>query len=357
MKQSAQSATMVFTLLTAVACTNEPVIVNRPPPADLGAALPVQATEHTDLIVQIVPPIVDVLWVVDNSCSMADEQTALTENFPKFMGYFVDSGLDYHVGVISTDLDDSDHTGKLRSYLPKGEKVPLRYIDEDTADPVTVFNALATVGTEGSGQEKGTGAVYTAIELLRLRASNIGFYRQEASLHTVLISDEDDDTPNEVITPNEFVAWYKALKSGGWRRTFSSIVSPANPNGGGFDGTDYLELTAAIGGIPWNINTEVWDLVLDRLGVEASGLRREFFLSQRPVPGAIQVAITKEVDGVIATQAFEEAQYNLDGTIKKGDWTYDPTRNSIRFVDLTPDPLDRVEITYTLLASTIGGEG
>ena len=42
---------------------------------------------------------VDVLWVVDTSCSMAQEQTQLAENFEGFMTHFLDSGLDYHIGV------------------------------------------------------------------------------------------------------------------------------------------------------------------------------------------------------------------------------------------------------------------
>lgn len=354
MKQ-AHVATFGILLLAAGACTNDPTFRVEQPPAVSGSVIPVEPVSHTDLIVQVVPPIVDILWTIDNSCSMEDEQAALTANFPNFMDYFVGSGLDYHVGVISTDLDDNSHEGKLRTYLPKGAAIPIRFIDEKTEDPTEVFTGMATVGTDGSGFEKGKGAIYTALELRRLGAENIGFYRQEASLHTIIISDEDDDTPEFLITQPEFVNWYKSLKSGGWRRTFSSIVSP-DTDSGGFDGGPYLELTAAIGGIPWNINTEVWDQVLDRLGVEASGLRREFFLSQRPVPGTIEVTVTQEVDDILATEIFEE-RVDANDPPDNGGWLYDEARNSIRFVDFQPEPLARIEITYVLLASTVEAEG
>ena len=353
MAKLAQAATYGFLLVAAASCTNEPQIRFEPPAASLNAPLPVQEVTHTDIIVQIVPPIVDVLWTVDNSCSMEDEQTALTENFPKFIDYFIGSGLDYHVGVISTDLDDDDHAGQLQTYLPKGALVPIRFIDEDTDDPMGAFTAMAAVGTDGSGTEKGRGAVYTALGLRRNDPSNIGFYRQEASIHTILISDEDDDTQDFVITQQEFINWYKALKSGGWRRTFSSIVSPEGE--GMFNGGPYLEITKAIGGIPWNINSDAWDQVLDRLGVEASGLRREFFLSQRPVPDTIEVTVTTEIDGALVTTPYAEAEFDIDGNVT-GHWLYDEARNSIRFVDLIPEPLSRVEITYVLLASTVEPE-
>ena len=53
----------------------------------------------------------DILWVIDNSCSMTEEQQALSQNFASFVQYFVGSGLDYHIGVVSTDWDNlaGDH--------------------------------------------------------------------------------------------------------------------------------------------------------------------------------------------------------------------------------------------------------
>lgn len=337
--------TALFGLTLVVAsCTNEPGFNTELPPADSVSALPLENVQHTDVIVQIVPPIVDVLWTVDNSCSMVDEQVALTENFPRFMNYFVNSGLDYHVGVISTDLDQDSHSGKLRAYDGT------RYIDENTKDPIDVFRNMAIMGTDGSGIEKGTGAIFTALSILRNDPSNIGFYRQEASIHTIIVSDEDDDTPDFLITHDEFAAWYKALKSGGWRRTFSSIVSPEGE--GSFNGGPYLALTAEIGGIPWDIRTEQWDQVLDQLGVTASGLRREFFLSQRPIPSSIQVQVTQEMEGKLITNTHKPVPESGSPT-ESGQWIYDEARNSIRFVDFTPEPLARIEITYTLLASTV----
>lgn len=49
---------------------------------------------------------VDVLWVIDNSGSMCQEQQVLRENFAEFVGEFADRSLDLHIGVTTTDTND-----------------------------------------------------------------------------------------------------------------------------------------------------------------------------------------------------------------------------------------------------------
>ena len=44
--------------------------------------------EQVDRIVQVTVPKVDVLWCVDNSSSMEDEQSALVQAFPVFADWF-----------------------------------------------------------------------------------------------------------------------------------------------------------------------------------------------------------------------------------------------------------------------------
>ena len=88
---------------------------------------------------------VDVLWVIDNSCSMQDDQDALTDAFPEFMDFFIGlSELDYHIGVVSTDMDDvADGQGQLR------EADGYRWIDRNVPDPIPYFEIMAGMGTFG----------------------------------------------------------------------------------------------------------------------------------------------------------------------------------------------------------------
>ena len=292
-----------------------------------------------DRIVQVTTPSVDVLWVVDNSCSMYEEQTSLTNNFDAFIEYFIDSGLDWHVGVVSTDMDDTSHRGKLRT--ANG----VRYIDENVSNPVSTFRSMAQMGTSGSYNEQGRAAAYTALETLR-NGYNSGFYRDAASLSVVVISDEDDYSANNPVSRTEFINYLLNLKVSPDMVNFSSIVGPPGScSTAAEEGTDYIAVTNAVGGIMWSICSSDWATVLDELGMQAAGLKREFFLSQLPVISTIEVWVV-----------FEGVTYTFDEGSCDDCYTYNVARNSVTFNTYVPDPLAEVFIDYDVLAGQQYGD-
>src|SRR5690606_32353854 len=99
--------------LAIVGCSSEYRHLVPPDAAVIPSPRPLEDETHTDRIRQVTQPMVDVLWVVDDSGSMYDEQVALSSNFPDFFEFFDGSGLDYHIGVVSTDMDASNRKGKL----------------------------------------------------------------------------------------------------------------------------------------------------------------------------------------------------------------------------------------------------
>jgi hypothetical protein len=299
-------------------------------PPDLGAEVQV------DRITQVTVPAVDVLWVVDNSGSMEEEQRALRDNFGSFMQYFTDSGMDYHVGVVSTDMDNGQERGKL---IVDSSRTS-RYIDSSLGADAALesFADRALLGINGSGTERGKDAALTALTTERY-ATNDGFYRDDASLSIVVISDERDYSD---VSVNEFVNWIRTLKTDeDYTVSFSSIVGPDRDTCGtaAERGTGYLEVTSQVGGITWPICTDDWSEVLTELGLRAAGLKQEFFLSRLPVEATLSVSV-KEPDGT-------ETPYAVDT-----DWTYSRARNSITFSDFTPTPLSVVRMEYELLASS-----
>ncbi|MEQ1508569.1 MAG: hypothetical protein ABMB14_40430, partial [Myxococcota bacterium] len=214
-----------------------------------------------------------------------------------------------------------------------------------TVDPIDVFSAMATLGTNALGEECGLGAAFHALEAKR-ETVNAGFYRDEADLHTIVISDEEDQTLPTVITAEEFTQWYDDLKPPERRQTYSSIVSFID-NPPADRGTRYLKVTDTIGGIAWDIAERDWSPVLTELGLQAGGYKTEFFLSHRPVPDTIAV-VEERTDGVIIPHApavFDDAGHLVDGR-----WTWNEPRNSITFEEYVPEPLAVIAITYTLLA-------
>lgn len=311
------------------AVVGDPDIYGTPNPPDLSVEV------QTDRIVQLPRASVDVLWLMDNSCSMQEEQDALSTNFPKFMNYFLGSGLDYHVGVISTDMDDPDHRGKLRT------RNGARWIDPTTADATTTFGQMVALGTDGAVDEKGRAAIYTALETQK-DSFNVGFLREDAFLSIVVISDENDYSGSSPVTQSAFKDWLLNDVKGGAanRLAFSSIVGPrggcTGAGGAAEWGEKYLDVTATVGGIEWSICDPAWDTVLEELGTQAAGLKREFFLSQVPVEKSLVVWVE---DDEARTDYLADA-----------DWTYDRARNSIRFSAFVPDPLSEIFIEYELLS-------
>lgn len=306
-------------VLLNVAC-QEPILQPIPTTDDLPDPSAQRGICITDRAVQTLQPAADILFVVDNSGSMGDDQDALATNFPRFVQALDGSGIEYHVGVTTTDLSTAQ-AGQLR------EVDGVRFVTPDTPDPVGTFSQMVRVGTNGSPVERGLGATWLALELNLNEPENRGFYRPDASLHTVVVSDEDDQTETTMITLPEFVRWYDGLKDDLAKRAFHSVV--------GQSGGRYRQATEQIGGLTYDIADAAWGDLLEELGLQAAGLRQEFFLTQVPLVDTIEVHVERNLEGGPVLIGIE-------------DWTYDPTRNAIRLDDFLPDPLDAVVIDYCL---------
>jgi hypothetical protein len=318
--------------LAAVACGNEQDLFGDVLPDVVPLPYDPPSTTQEDIILQVTEPIVDTLFIVDNSCSMENNQDKLTANFPNFINFFTSSGLDYHVGVVSTDMDAPSSSGKLREV--NGE----RWIDPETNDPNGVFEIMAGMGISGSGTEKGLEAGYTALEkLIDPGKYNEGFVREDATLHLIVISDEEDQSNSP--DRDEFTDWLLDYKDEPDQVSFSSIVwQPGVPPTiyGESSGDDYIFVTNHVGGINFDINQSDWSVVLEELGVQAAGLKREFFLSQIPVVDTIEVTIR---DGAAVTAFGND------------EWFYTEGRNSVTFNTFIPDPMTEIHITYQILSA------
>jgi hypothetical protein len=327
----------VISVIVLSSCSQEVGISEGAPVWPSSVAPPLPERTQTDTILQVTTPRVDILWMIDNSCSMSDNQRQLTDNVPSFMQFFIGSGLDYHVGVTSSDIISSDYPGSSGTLVVKNGS---KYVEPDSPDPLGLFISMASLGTTGRFPERGLGATYLALEVKR-DTTNDGFYRDEAALHTIIISDEPDYTQDSTITQPEFVDWYDGLKPRD-QRTFSSIIDPGR-------GSRYSNTAEQIGGIVWSLNEGGWAQVLEQLGLQAAGLQQEYFLSHVPVPGTITV----KVEEVASSAEFAFTEAVLDPTTGEfvGDWTYSATRNSITFLDYIPGALAEVTIQYTLAAA------
>jgi hypothetical protein len=170
----------------------------------------------------------DLLFVVDNSHSMSEEQGLLTDVFPQIVyalphesPEFARAG-DLHVGVISSDMGvggvpveacqepENGDDGILRHETPGGiegceEQYPafLGFVQGDDPEPlVRSFDCIATLGTGGCPFEQPLKAMRQAL-LAHAGGANEGFVRPDSVLAIVMMSDEDDcsardDSPHAI---------------------------------------------------------------------------------------------------------------------------------------------------------------
>lgn len=348
---------LVFGLvaLAASACRSENTLI--PPDADPTLSQPPDPENpvQLDRIVQQTEPKVDVLFVVDNSSSMGEEQDALQQNFPMFMDYFLGSGLDYHIAMVSTDVQLADHSGRLRVFNG------YNYIDVDNPAPQQTFAGFtSTLGVLTGSQESGRAAAYAAVELRQNDPRNIGFIRPEAELHLIFVSDTFDNSSQP--TRSEFLQWAAALKSRPGLVTMHAIVQLPGDNCPGWlrPGVDYIDYAMTTGGEVGSICVEDWEPVLDRLGLQVAGLKDEFFLSRIPVtdPELLlevrAVVPPEDPDAEPITLAFEVCMPDTED--EACEVLYQPGRNSITFLDWTPPPLAEIEVEY-FIAENFSADG
>jgi hypothetical protein len=150
---------------------------------------------------------IDILFVIDNSETMFQEQAALAGAFGTLIQAI--EGLDpplknYRIGVISTDIGAGPYTfagtstcheggddGVLQ-HAPNGagcpDSLPL-FLTGPHQDLERDFACMARLGTEGCGFEQ---PMEAALRALKDQPANDGFLRINAPLAIIFISDEDD---------------------------------------------------------------------------------------------------------------------------------------------------------------------
>lgn len=147
----------------------------------------------------------DLLFVIDDSEGMTPLQDALASGAAVLLARLAAAGVDFRIGITSTDLGIDPYGGPGCS-LPGGgggtllnqPRVPgcaapkERYLSAtNSADPAAAFACIARLGEGGCGFERPVQAALRALTE-PVPAANAGFLRGAASLVVVFLSNEDD---------------------------------------------------------------------------------------------------------------------------------------------------------------------
>jgi len=238
---------------------------------------------------------VDILWVVDDSLSMYEEQQQLAEHCSSFIDLLLNIPVDFRLGVTTTDMDSFG--GAL-----VGERM-----DAETEGLAEVFIAQATELDGGSRDERGFDAALAAAD------PGGSFGRAGADLELVFFTDEDDQSD---IDAAEFTDSLKQQRNG--KVVVNAIVGDP-PEGcasliaAADSGDKYISAQAKTDGVRESICSDNYESMLERVAFHVLGLQNVYALSSVPEPTSIEV----RVDNVLIPERDRHG------------WSYDPGDNSI----------------------------
>jgi hypothetical protein len=260
--------------------------------------------------------VVDIVWVVDNSGSMATFQSILGTNMTLFMNSFLQHYPDFQMAFITTD-----------SPFFEGPT-----ITNNTTDPAgEAHDIIDNIGTRGNGHEQGVAMLKDCIDF-----GDCGrWLRPNAILVAIFVADEFDGSP---LPWSDYVAAFDAAKPNMFA-PYGIIGDVPNgctaPNGRRVHaGMGYYEIIDHYVGQWWSICNEDWGDQMEEVA-ESISIQTNFPLDHEdPV-----------VDSIVVW---------VNGQQMDRGWIYSSSSNSIVFdgIDAAPQPGDTLEVSYSTWGCT-----
>ena len=302
---------------------------------------------------------VDAIFVIDDSNSMGDVQANLAAGASVLFDGLAAEGLDWQIGLVTTDMDDASRRGRLLGPV----------LTPQDAAPAAAFAQAIQAGTDGSQLERGLDAAWSAVTPPLASHDNLGLVRMSARLAVIVISDEDDCSdegalptfqptdcvsfPDRLVSTIEYAERFRSLKEDPGAALLHAVVETGPGEfegcGGNNVGSRYMDLAGMLGGIVRPHCSDVPTLY-DDLVEQLSGRRSAFPLSRTPDPLSISVTVAENApppeDGSTPTGRIDGLTITEDITRANG-WTYDADANTVRIWGTVVPPLgSAVQIRY-----------
>lgn len=268
---------------------------------------------------------VDILFFIDESCSMVQEHQMLSDTLPTIYQDLVGPDfyeLEWRVGISSTDPASGIYCGN--SY-DTGSSPENCYVDYDDPDAYIKLLSLTSL-LEGYDLETGLDAAISSV------AWDSWFHRDDADLLIIYISDEDDQSSGH----HTYEKIMETRKEDPFIVTESSIVfledykrdSSCGPNDDSHYGRRYVEVSEIAVEL---CDTDNWGLVLDNIKTHLPTLNQKWELSEE------------------VAEPFDSLEVRLNGEIYD-HWQYLESENTV-YLTKIPDENDFISITYLIANS------
>ena len=275
------------------------------------------ADDQTDIWEIPTDPPSDILFAVDQSCSMDDDQWTLANNFGTFIEELSDYSNDWQI-IVANDDNGCNNSGLLRPTMSESTYSAL-FSSAVSSGGGSHTESLLTVGAN-------------AISNTDSGECNSGFLRPDAMLHIILVSDEPEQSSyTSGYAWNQLTQQIIDLKGSAGMVRISAIAGPVPSGCGSADpGTGYSEAVAATGGVFLSICSN-WATPSNLSQLAEASINQDTFALSRE---AAESTIVVFVNGSLRT-----------------DWVYDPDGNTVTVNGGVPTEGDSVEISYSVLAN------
>ncbi|MDE0954274.1 MAG: choice-of-anchor D domain-containing protein, partial [Candidatus Poseidoniales archaeon] len=250
---------------------------------------------NRDLFEQPINGSTDILFGLDWSCSMYGDIANVQANFNAFITTLASMDSDYHVAVV---VEDS-------GCVLGGDT----YIDNSMteSEQQAIFTTMiGTSANQGSNTERIFSLFESALSSTNRgnNGCNGGFYRDDAKLNLIAVSDEPEQSSNPY---TYYTSLFQSLKQDTDDLAMHAIAADNPSNGSSSCGASYNsryeDATTHTSGIYLSICATDWGSHLETLAENASQDLSSFELTGAPVPETIEVM----VDGITTITSW---QYN-----------------------------------------------
>ncbi|MEQ9503760.1 MAG: hypothetical protein RIT81_43295 [Deltaproteobacteria bacterium] len=267
--------------------------------------------------------VIDLLWVIDNSCSMSEEQQAVADAGAEMVALLSTTQLSWRLALTTTDQADGSITARgVNGFTPSSPRAAAEAASSAWAQ------AVDALGTGGSGQERGlvVGVAAANAALPATAQEDPTKFREGAAAIVVHMSDEEDYSIKEAAGGNDqncaenagkqtridtltsqYLAFAQQTSIAGLT-TFA--IHGIQPNNTGADfcsfeqgsgdctgnsqhGRGYVDIAGATGGGTGSICGDMSQIVQDIIRAGA-GIASQIELTKPPISSTIRVVIADE---------------------------------------------------------------
>ena len=284
---------------------------------------------------------IDLLWVIDNSSTMLEEQNLLADDFEALLDGFKTQNVDFRMAIVTTDNSVNHNTGRT---------LDASYLSSDRQGFIEQFQNQIKVGNRGSQVQCGLNKSLDFVQ------TNRSWMRPDALLVAVYVSVDNDhssggngvglscvarqgnriiaNTSDSVVANSYFnsLAGYKGSQY--FFKAFPVVIMPArsgkSPPYDEYRGHRYLQLAQMTNGESYDIINDSFDTILQNIGQRLAEFSSSFQLKYPADPHTIEVYI----DGVPSPQSH---------------WRYLRNNNSVSFEDnASPRVGSQIKIIYKI---------